>query len=100
MSRRPAIGLNWLKKYWSDVYPRDHVTINGMKLKPPRYYDKAFEDPRHDFQGITHQERLELLYEVKLNRWNPDLEVSQEVLANREANHKARVALFNQRDGV
>lgn len=100
MSRRPAIGLTWLKKYWSDVYPRDHVTVNGLKLKPPRFYDKAFEDPRHSFPGITLRERQELLYDVKFNRWNPDLEVSPQVLANRETNHRAKVALFQTRDTV
>lgn len=100
MSRRPAIGLRWLQKYWEDVYPRDHVTVNGVKMKPPRYYDRAFEDERHTFPGITLKERRQLLYEVKYNRWDPDLEVTPEILANRETNHEARTALFKARDGV
>lgn len=44
MSRRPGIGLSWLKKYWTDIYPKDYLTINGKKFAPPRYYDKWLKD--------------------------------------------------------
>ena len=27
----------------TDVYPRDYVVINGVKTKPPKYYDVLFE---------------------------------------------------------
>lgn len=44
MSRRPGIGRGWLEKYASDVYPHDYVVIrNGIKCKPPKYYDKIFD---------------------------------------------------------
>lgn len=39
MSRMPGIGKPWLDKYFTDVYPKDFFTINGVKNKPPRYYD-------------------------------------------------------------
>lgn len=47
MSRRPGIGAGWLKKYVSDVYPRDGVVVNGRVLRPPRFYDEYFrkQDP-------------------------------------------------------
>lgn len=43
MSRRPGIGRGWLDRFTSDVYPRDHVVVNGVKCRPPRYYDGVFE---------------------------------------------------------
>lgn len=43
MSRRPGIGRDWLTNYLKDVYPHDHVVINGQKMRPPRYYDKLLE---------------------------------------------------------
>lgn len=43
MSRRPGIGRAWLEKFTSDVYPRDHVIVNGVKCKPPRFYDSVYE---------------------------------------------------------
>ena len=44
MSRRPGIGMNWIKKYKDDVYPSDVVVVNGTKVKPPRYYDNKLRD--------------------------------------------------------
>lgn len=39
MSLKPGIGRPWLDKYHRDVYPHDRVVVQGMKLRPPRYYD-------------------------------------------------------------
>ena len=45
MSRRPGIGRGWLEKFTSDVYPHDYVVIrNGIKCRPPRYYDKVYDE--------------------------------------------------------
>ena len=43
MSLKPGFGAEWLKRYKSDVFPRDYVVINGVKTKPPKYYDAIFE---------------------------------------------------------
>lgn len=43
MSLKPAIGKRWLQKFESDVYPRDYVVVNGVRTKPPKYYDVLFE---------------------------------------------------------
>lgn len=43
MSLKPAVGKRWLEKFRSDVYPRDYVIVNGVKVKPPKYYDVLFE---------------------------------------------------------
>jgi hypothetical protein len=44
MSRRPGIGKAWFDKHKNDVYPDDHVIINGKEMKPPKYYDKLLEE--------------------------------------------------------
>lgn len=48
MSRRPGIGRDWYKKYQTDVYPRDYVVKDGVKMRPPKYYDRQLEitDPK------------------------------------------------------
>lgn len=48
MSRRPGIGLEWVKKYGKDTYSKDEVILRGKAMKPPRAYDRQFEitDPR------------------------------------------------------
>lgn len=43
MSRKPGIGLEWLRKYVRDIYPNDFVVMPGGRLfKPPRYYDQMY----------------------------------------------------------
>lgn len=38
MSLKPGIGSTWFQKYMSEVFPRDYVVMNGVKMKPPAYY--------------------------------------------------------------
>jgi hypothetical protein len=42
MSRRPGIGAEWFKRYYKDT-EKDFVTINGVKVNLPRYYDQLTE---------------------------------------------------------
>lgn len=43
MSRRPGIGSAWYEKFKSDAYPKDFITLNGKKMRPPKAYDNTFE---------------------------------------------------------
>lgn len=43
MSRRPGIGYDWFEKFATDVFPADHITLQGKRFKTPRYYDKLLE---------------------------------------------------------
>lgn len=54
MSRRPGIAHDWVEKYEDDVYPHDYVVIrNGIKCRPPRYYDKLYDLDHPDvFRGV------------------------------------------------
>lgn len=38
-----GIGYGWYNRYASDCYPKDFVTINGIRCKPPRYYDEKLK---------------------------------------------------------
>jgi hypothetical protein len=60
MSLKPGIGAKWLEKFRTDVFPRDYVVINGVKTKPPKYYDTLFEreDPG-TFSEIVAQRELD-----------------------------------------
>lgn len=40
MSLRPAIGAGFIEKFTSDVYTQDVCVVNGVKRKPPKFYDK------------------------------------------------------------
>lgn len=43
MSRRPGIGSTWFEKWKDDVFPADHVIMNGREVKPPRYYTQQLK---------------------------------------------------------
>lgn len=43
VSRMPGLGRPWLDKFGTDVYPSDEVILRGKKMKPPKYYDKIYD---------------------------------------------------------
>lgn len=57
MSLKPGIGSAWLAKYKTDVYPHDYVIINGVKVKPPKYYDKLFGRDSPDIMSSIKEAR-------------------------------------------
>lgn len=68
MSRRPGIGAAWLDKYQTDVYPHDYVVIrDGIKVKPPKYFDKLFEAIAPDEMSMIKELRSVAGYESLLN---------------------------------
>lgn len=66
-SRRPAIGLNWFKKYFTDLTAHNCVIITNQKYRIPRYYLKKME------QLFPNQyEKLKISRENKLDNTQPD----------------------------
>jgi len=60
MSLKPGIGARWLSKFETDVFPRDYVVINGVKTRPPKYYDTLFERENPEvFSDIVAQRELD-----------------------------------------
>lgn len=90
MSRRPGIGRDWLTKHNSDVYPHDHVIVNGHKFKPPRYYDKllATWDP-------TTMELIKFQREIRAQESDADNTPAR--LADKETVTQAKMA-FKKRN--
>ncbi len=89
MSLRPAIGKRWIEKYWTDVYPRDFVVIDGIEAKPPRYYDKWMDENQPD-----------IMQSVRETRWDECIQLEDRELRAREAEHTARVNLFQARKAI
>jgi hypothetical protein len=79
-----GIGSTWFDKYSSDCYPKDFTTINGMRCKPPRYYDERLK--RKD----------ELLYDsVKANRNKLAYESEDGTPERLAVREKVKLAQFN-----
>lgn len=66
MSRRPGLAGDWYRQYHSDVHPSDFIIYKGKKYRPPRYYDKLFEE--------MDPERLEVIKTLRMDnaRKDPD----------------------------
>ena len=38
-SRRPGLGKGFFDKFSTEIFPQDFIYINGVKMRPPKYYD-------------------------------------------------------------
>lgn len=72
MSLKPGIGYGWYQKWKKDCFPSDYLIVNGVKCKPPRYYDKKLE-----------QENSELFLQIKQKRKESAQEKSDDNTARR-----------------
>jgi hypothetical protein len=52
-----GIGKEFYRNYTSDIYPGDHVVINGHSTRPPRYYDNLFDQEKPDQMEIIKDRR-------------------------------------------
>lgn len=85
-SLKPAIGKTWFEKWTKDCFPRDEIVMNGMKMKPPRYYDKLLQAT-----DAATAEMIEFQRYEKGRRFSGD--ATPERLAVREAVVRARMNL-------
>lgn len=85
MSRRRAIGREWIEKYWSDVYPEDVAVHDGKKLKTPKYYDKWLEKNNPTLLEQVKSAREDSSTEFKSRT---DLSVSHEVKIRNQSQFK------------
>lgn len=86
MSLRPGIGRGYYDRFYSDMYPRDYVVVRGMKMRPPKYYDRLMKDAENFDSDMVEHERY--LRGVAFAG-----ECTEERLAVREKVAKARVNL-------
>lgn len=86
-----GIGAAWLRKYMSDVYPRDFVLARGHKSKPPRYYDVMYR--RHDRAGF---DALKDKRVVDMRDQKRYIDCTARRLADRKECAEARVNLYRR----
>lgn len=79
MSLKPAIGKQWIEKYITDVFPHDHVIMNGHEAKPPRYYDKLLKEKNENLYEQIKERRKEKSKEQEFDNTKARLEVKEQV---------------------
>ena len=107
MSRRPGIGMDWLKKYVRDVYPNDFVVSpNGHLFRPPRYYDQMYEylqalaghDLLEDTPAIDEikEKRRDRAIEMKAKQYNDDMEEYERLAVKEKIKNYKMIGLKRQ----
>lgn len=89
MSLKPGIGLEYLRKFYPDLYVTEHdaVVINGRKLRIPEYFDDQMKDLYPDIMEEALQRRTD-----KVNFDNS----TRDRLAVREAVCLSKQKFFNE----
>ena len=76
MSRRPGIGLDWIKRYTTDVYPKDYHHVNGKRCRPNRYYDAILQKINPKMYEEVKKKRIknadECTYESHLRKFQKE----------------------------
>ena len=74
-----------MDKFADEIYPEDELTFCGIKLKPPRYYDKLF--------GLTCPEKYESIVSVRMKKSKENPDNADDRLKVREKVAKAKLQL-------
>lgn len=56
---RPALGRNWLDKYFNDCYPSGFMIFDGKRFAVPKYFDKVARERDPEMFDKVKQERRE-----------------------------------------
>lgn len=68
MSRRPAIGLRFIEKYYKEIYANDSCFHEGTYYRTPAYYDKWLEKNHPAIYQEVKQKRLESMIDKPLDQ--------------------------------
>lgn len=58
MSLKPTVGRNWAERYSADTYPDDFVVVRGKRMKPPKFYDRLYEEENPEEHARLRKERI------------------------------------------
>lgn len=80
MSRRPGLAKGWYEKFKNDVFPGDHVIVNGKPTRPPRYYTQQLEADDPTMHEKIKQRRIEQAKKHEENNTPERLKIRKKIL--------------------
>lgn len=86
-SRNPGIAAKWINKFHKDVYPWDETIMRGVPQKPPKFYDRKYDEINPEGLEVVKAARKESLAKVDL-----DEQTDQRL----DAKHVVKLAQTNQ----
>lgn len=85
MSRKPGIAKPWFDKFKDDL-KKDFITMNGVKMRPPKFYDQKFEEEDYEhFEKVKGDRRVK---QVELTEPDPVIRRRREDDAEKIAEKK------------
>lgn len=91
MSRNGGIGKEFYNLFGHTFYPRDSIGIrDGVKCKPPKYYDTLYELTKPSAMAIIRRRRSDVFKDIDYSEFERELRA-------KEVNMKAKFALFCKR---
>lgn len=100
-TRSQGIGLDYYKKYQTEILTHDNIIMNGLEVSIPRYYDKKTEETDANMRrgtlsdktlldGIKAKRRLKLAKMDKADNTNRR-RVTKEIVMLAKLKQKARI---------
>lgn len=83
MSRRPGIAADWIKVYDKDTYKDDFIVLRGIKMHPPKAYDKYIEKVERGLHRQSKSRRRVSTKERKNKGLDERLEVRERIQTRR-----------------
>lgn len=87
MSLKPGIGAEWIKFYYSDVYPDDFVLKKSkgkfIPVSPPKYYDNIYEVLDPDAFALVKEKRKRRALELVSDNTFSRLRVKEKLLESK-----------------
>lgn len=87
-SNKPGIAKSFYLKFKDDMYPEDEVISRGMKLKPPKYYDKLYD--------VDDPDSMASIKEARKTASENSPHNTPRRLADREKVKKAQISLLSR----
>ena len=84
-SRNPAIGKEWLDKYYDETVRDDYIVLNGKKMLPPKYFDDQIR-----------KKDEEVYNKIKKNRKTNLIELTPERAVNMEKIEKSLKSIYQR----
>lgn len=102
MSLKPGIGLRYYDQHQLNIYSDDMIYIGtekrGIKARPPRYFDKKFQEEYPDLFNNLKEVRCENALNSMLAKEMVSGKPISEVLKDEEENVKARTKILHERN--
>jgi len=61
-SNKPGIARAWFEKFYKTDLQKDFITVKGKKMRPPKYYDRCFEqldEDTYDYIKLARSQQID-----------------------------------------